>query len=203
MKIFAILLSLLLTQICLAQFKVTKLDKNSIPAKIKYNGDIVEAVRWTDSTGDNVVMLTTKKTESKTVPAGLTGRALNAFHYLVLDDNIKQTWGVYDYVEECSVDMFLYFVDKTFAVTDLNKDGKAEVWMMYKVSCQGDVSPVPMKIIMYQDNKKFAVRGTSRISGHNHGGEFTFDKAFKKAPAAFRKYAENLWKQHKIETFNQ
>jgi hypothetical protein len=29
--------------------------------------------------------------------------------------------------------MDLYFVDKRFAVTDLNKDGKAEVWIMYKI----------------------------------------------------------------------
>jgi len=120
---------------------------------------------------------------------------------LVLGDSIKQTWKVYDYVEDCDVDMDLYFVDKTFAVTDLNKDGKAEVWIMYKNSCRGDVSPAPMKIIMYQDNKKFAVRGTTKVPGN--GGEFTFDDAFKKAPAEFRQYAEKLWKQHKVETWQQ
>jgi len=102
--------------------------------------------------------------------------------------------------------MILYFVDKTFAVTDLNKDGKAEVWIMYKVSCQGDVSPIPMKIIMYQDNKKFAVRGTARVkvSANEYiGGEFTFDEIFKSAPTEFRQYAENLWKKHKAETWNE
>jgi hypothetical protein len=126
---------------------------------------------------------------------------LYAYHYLVSGDSIKQTWKVYDYVEDCDVDMDLYFVDKTFAVTDLNKDGKAEVWIMYKNSCRGDVSPAPMKIIMYQDNKKFAVRGTTKVPGN--GGEFTFDDAFKKAPAEFRQYAEKLWKQHKVETWQQ
>ena len=102
--------------------------------------------------------------------------------------------------------MFLYFIDKAFAVTDLNKDGKAEVWIMYKVSCQGDVSPVPMKIIMYQYNKKFAVRGTTKVkvSAQEYvGGDFAFDDAFKIAPAEFRQYAEKLWKQHKQETWKQ
>jgi len=80
-------------------------------------------------------------------------------------------------------------------VTDLNKDGKAEVWVMYKVSCQGDVSPIPMKIIMYQDNKKFALRGTTRVkvSATDYmGGEYSFDEAFKNAPVQFRQYAVNF-----------
>jgi len=75
---------------------------------------------------------------------------------------------------------------------------------MYKVSCQGDVSPVPMKIILYQDNKKFAVRGTTKVSAdENMGSEFIFHEASKMAPAAFRQYAEKLWKQHKAETWKQ
>ena len=205
MKIFGLLLSLILTETCLAQFKVTKLDKNSVPNNIQYDGNIVQAVRWTDSTGDNIVILTaTEKTQSKNAPG--RDAALYAYHYVVSGDSIKQTWKVYDYIKECDTDMDLYFVDNAFAVTDLNKDGKAEVWIMYKNSCRGDVSPAPMKIIMYQDNKKFAVRGTNKVqhsANYYAGGEFTFDDAFKKAPAEFRQYAEKLWKQHEVETWQQ
>lgn len=208
MKFIGLFLSLILTQTCLAQFKLTKLDKNSIPKTIQYTGNIFQTVRWTDNTGDNIVILTvTDKTQSKNLPDdGYSDRALYAYHYLVSGDNIKQTWRVYDYVKECPVDMFLNFVDKTFAVTDLNKDGNAEVWIMYKVSCQGDASPIPMKIIMYQDNKKFAVRGTTRVkvsATDFMGGEYFFDEAFKNAPAEFRQYAEKLWKQNKNETWGQ
>src|SRR5262245_237924 len=201
MKIFGLLLFLILTEPCLAQFKVTSLDKNSIPKNIQYNGNFVQAVRWTDSTGDNIVILTTigKK--------GSGEKALYAYHFLVSGDSIKQTWKIYDYVmKECDVDLFLYFLDNTFAVTDLNKDGTAEVWVMYKVSCQGDASPVPMKSVMYQDNKKFAVRGTTKVpvsANEYDGGQVTFDDAFKKAPAEFRQYAERLWKQHEVETWKQ
>jgi hypothetical protein len=206
MKIFALFLSLILTHACLAQFKVTNLDKTSIPKNIHYNGNIVQAVRWIDSTGDNIVLLTVDKTQSKNAPDEGSNRALYAYHFIASGDSIKHTWRIHDYINECPVDMFLYFVDKTFAVTDLNKDGKGEVWVMYKKSCQGDVSPVPMKIIMYQDNKKFAVRGTTKVTvapNENMGGKFTFDEAFKKGPAEFRQYAENLWKQHKMETWDQ
>lgn len=208
MKILGLLFSLILTQTCLAQFKLVKLDKNSIPKNIQYAGNIVQAVRWTDNTGDNIVILTvTDKTQSKNAPDdGYSDGALYAYHYLLSGDSSKQTWKVFDNVKECSVDMFLYFVDKTFAVTDLNKDGKAEVWIMYKVSCQGDVSPIPMKIIMYQDNKKFAVRGTTKVKvsvTEYMGGQYSFDGAFKNAPIEFRQYAEKLWKKHKEETWKQ
>jgi hypothetical protein len=208
MKILGFLLSLFLTQTCFAQFNLTKLGKNSIPKAIHYTGNIVQAIRWTDNTGDNIVLLTaTEKTQSKNAhDDSYSDGALYAYHYLLSGDSTKQTWRVTDYVKECPVDMFLYFVDKAFAVTDLNKDGKAEVWIMYKVSCQGDVSPVPMKIIMYEDNKKFAVRGTTKVETSPKkfmGGEFTFDQAFKSAPAEFRKYAEKIWQQHKTETWKQ
>ena len=205
MKIFGLFLSFILTQACLAQFKLTKLDKSSIPKNIHYTGNVIQAVRWTDKTGDNIVVLTaTDKTQStNATDDGYRDAALYAYHFLIAG-SFQQTWRVYDYVKECPVDIFLYFVDKTFAVTDLNKDGKAEVWIMYKVSCQGDVSPIPMKIIMYQDNKKFAVRGTTKVkvsANEYMGGEFSFDNAFKTAPVEFRRYAEKLWTQHKVETW--
>ena len=208
MKITGLLLFLILTQACFAQFKMTKLDKNSVPKNIQYTGNIVQAVRWTDNTGDNIVILTlTGKTRSKNAPDdSYSDGALYVYHYLVSSDSTTRTWRIYDYVKECPVDMFLNFVDKTFAVTDLNKDGKAEVWIMYKISCQGDVSPVPMKIIMYQDNKKLSVRGTTRVkvSATDYmGGEYSFDDAFKNAPVEFRQYAEKLWKHHKTETCSQ
>ena len=208
MKVIGLLFLLFLTKTCFAQFNLTKIDKTLVPKNIHFAGKIVQAVRWNDNTGDNIVLLTTTdKTQSKGAPDdSYSEGALYAYHYLVFGDSAKQTWRVIDYVKDCPVDMFLYFVDKTFAVTDLDKDGKAEAWIMYKVSCQGDVSPVPMKIIMYEDNKKFAVRGTTRVEPSPKrliGGEYTFVQAFKSAPAEFRRYAEKLWQLHKVETWKQ
>jgi hypothetical protein len=197
-----------LTNACLAQFKVTRPGKNSIPNNIHFEGKLVQAVRWTENAGDNIVILTkTDKTKSKNAPDdGYSDAALYAYHFLDSGKGMRQTWKVSDYVKECPVDIILYFVDEAFAVTDLNKDGKAEIWIMYKVSCQGDVSPVPMKIIMYHDSKKFAVRGTTKVqvsANEYMGGDFTFDEAFKNAPLEFRQYAQKLWNQQKLETWEQ
>src|SRR6185437_16630533 len=102
MKVFGLLVSLIFTHTCLAQFKLTKLDKNSIPKGIQYKGNILNAVRWTDNTGDNIVILTmTDKTQSKNAPDdSYSDGALYAYHYLVWGDSTKQTWKVYDYVKE-------------------------------------------------------------------------------------------------------
>lgn len=59
-------------------------------------------------------------------------------HFLISADTAKKNWRVYDYVLDCPVDLLLNSIPNTFTVTDLNKDGFAEVWIMYKRSCAGD-----------------------------------------------------------------
>lgn len=91
-------------------------------------------------------------------------------------------------------------------MTDLDKNGVAEVWVMYKNSCHGDVSPVPTKIIMYEANKKCALRGESRVkvSAIDYiGGSYTLDESFKNRPLIFKNYAEKLWTQNKMEKWHR
>ena len=59
MKAFPIVLQILISQTCIAQFTIIRLDNNSIPKSAYYSGHIVEAVRWTDSQGDNLVITET------------------------------------------------------------------------------------------------------------------------------------------------
>jgi hypothetical protein len=197
-----------MTQACFGQIVVKKLDRAAIPRTIRYSGKMAGAARWTDSTGDNLVVLTTtgKTPGASGLGEDYSNAALYAYHFILSRDSARQTWRVYDYIKECPVDIFLDFVDKSFAVTDLDKNGKAEVWVMYKASCQGDVSPVTMKVIMYENGRKFSLRGTTRVPVSEKeyaGGTFAFDEAFRRGPALFRQHAEKLWDQHKIETWGQ
>lgn len=193
------LLIVLLPQICLAQFKVTTLSKNSIPGSIHYDGHIINAVQWRDSLGNNIVITTeTGSVKSKT-NNNYSEAALYAYHYIEKGGKINLTWKVYDFIKECEFDLKANFIKNSFAVTDLDKNGKAEVWLMYETICTSDMSPGDMKIIMHEDGKKYAVRGKSKtkISATEYiGGEYSFDAAFKKAPKVFRQYATGLWKKH-------
>lgn len=182
-----------------SQVQTKKLDKASIPKSIKYTGKIHSAVSWRDTLGNNVVILTeTGETPTKGSDEGNTDAALYAYHYL-MGDSARLNWRVYDYEKDCEFDMMVRFVKNSFVVTDLDKDGVSEIWLMYVTGCRSDVSRLVMKLIMYEGSKKYAVRGTNRVpAGENtfDGGEYTLDDAFKKGPEAFRKYAEQLWKKN-------
>jgi hypothetical protein len=119
---------------------------------------------------------------------------------VVNGDSSKLLWKVYDFNKECPVDLDLYFINKTFAVTDLDKNGIAEVWIMYKNYCHGDISPVPTKIIMYEGNTKYALRGESRVN--KMGGNYTLDDNFRKGNVTFKQYAKKLWTQKPCDFCN-
>ena len=202
----AYLIFFLLPMVCFSQFKVTILNCISIPESIHFEGTVVDAVRWQDLSGDHIVITAMADEKTGKEQEDTRDGALYGYHYLLQDGHWTLTWRVYDFVKACGEDMDLYFVNNTFTVTDLNNDGNAEVWIMYKNSCHGDVSPVPMKIIMYENNKKFAARGATRVRVSDKdwdGGDFSFDEAFRKGPEAFRTYAEKLWKKNKIETWGR
>lgn len=206
-QILSFPLLLFLVHLATGQVKTVRLDKTSIPRGIQYTGHIVDAVRWTDSLGGHIVVTTeTGITTSKNaLDEGYRDAALYAYHYAVKGDSLQLTWKVYDFTKECPVDIKANYIKNSFAVTDLNKDGKAEVWLMYKTVCHGDVSPSNMKIIMYEAGKKYAARGTNRVKYSEKeytGGEYSFDEAFKAAPPAFREYAAALWKKHIMETWD-
>lgn len=123
---------------------------------------------------------------------------LFAYHYIKTSEGFKQLWKIYDYIKNCPVDIEASFLGPP-VVTDLNKDGVAEIWIAYKTACHGDVSPVNLKIIMYEDIKKFAMRGRNKVDlgrGKTEGGNFLFDKAFNEGPKEFRDYAKKLWDKH-------
>ncbi len=186
-----------------AQVKTTPLGKGNIPPSIKYAGKVVDAITYTDNEGEHIIITTQTgilDVKSKDPDDdGLRKSDLYAYAYLVKNGITTLSWQLHDLSGECPVDPKASYIPKTFAITDLDKNGKAEVWLMYSVACRGDVSPADMKIIMHEGVKKFAVRGQDRVkvsATTYDGGKYAFDEAFKKGPEVFRKYAENLWKKN-------
>lgn len=204
MKLFGICL-LFITQAATAQITTVKLDKASIPADIKYAGKIVDAVKFKDADGYHIVFTTeTGITDSKGKDnEGFTDAALYAYSYVINNGKPVLSWQVHDFSKDCPVDVLAQYVHGTFAVTDLNKDNKAEVWLMYRIACRGDVSPASMKIIMYEDGKKYAVRGEAKavLPTETIGGKYVMDNAFL-TNKVFKDYAVQLWQKNMIERAN-
>jgi hypothetical protein len=209
MKKLLFLCSMLITYQCVnAQVKITLLAKTAIPKTIKYTGHIINAVTYTDNQGEHLVITSeTDITPSKGPDSdNFRNEELHAYHYKKTAGELKLTWQTYDFIKDCDVDLAAHYLPNTFAVTDLDNNGIAEVWLMYKTVCHGDVSPSDLKIIMHEGDKKYAARGTTKVvlegQKETYGGKYTFDNAFLKGPKALRDYAAALWKKKMIETWD-
>jgi hypothetical protein len=201
---YKFLLPLLIYAGCaFGQVTTTKIDTSKLLKQIKYSGHITNAVTWRDSLGTNYV-LTTETGEYQTKDQqgeNFKNAALHVYHYVAKGNSIKLLWQVYDYSKDCPFDLFVKFIDKAFKVTDLDKNGIAEVWVMYENQCTSDVSPAPTKIIMYEGSKKYAVRGENRVQVSEKdfmGGQYTLDENFKNGNPLFRQFAINLWEKNKL-----
>lgn len=176
---------------------VSKIDIDKISNQIKYKGKIKNAITWKDKLGKNIV-LTCETGEFATKKSENEGRdaEIYAYHYILSKNSIKENWKIYDFIKDCPVDIEASFIKNTLNITDLNNDGIAEIWVMYKTACHGDVSPCEMKIIMHQGKNKHAMRGENRVKvskDEYYGGKYTFDKAFNESSPVFREYAKKMW----------
>jgi hypothetical protein len=158
------------------EIKSTTINVNKIPTEIKYDGKVVNAIEWIDTKGKNIVVVTeTGIIESKSGDDNKSA-SLYAAHYISSKNSYALTWKITDFVKDCPVDIEAIFIPNTCQITDLNKDSVAEVWLMYKTACHGDVSPCAMKIIMHQGKQKFAIRGRNKVKvseTETEGGEYT------------------------------
>ena len=183
----------------------SKIDTSDISKKVKLEGKIKNAIRWKDNLGDNIILTTeTGEYLSRLVKdSDYRDAELYAHHYINKAEKLIQTWKVYDFEKGCPLDIQARFIKNTLQVTDLNNNGVGEAWLMYKTVCHGDVSPSNMKIIMYEGQQKFAMRGQNKVKlseADFEGGEFTFDKAFTSGPKTFRDFAIALWNKNIMET---
>ncbi|MES1215129.1 MAG: hypothetical protein ABUT20_06420 [Bacteroidota bacterium] len=169
--------------------------------------NISTAVRWTDSLGDNVMITTKKLIKSKekelfhdpiknkykrefdfsakeTIPSFV-------YHFLIVNDSSILDWKVSGITRLCDEEDENH-VKHWFVVTDLDKNSKSEVWLIYKGECLSEGSKGSMKIIMLENGFRSEMSGpiNENLPGTNY-----FDKNFQAGMSLFRKYAMQLWKK--------
>ncbi len=194
-----------------AQIKQTPVDKKDIPASVHYTGHIINSVRYTDKQGDYLIITTEtgvvnvkRKDESGNAEDDFRKADLYAYCFKIGAGEPVLLWQMHDFTEVCGVDVKASYIKGSFAITDLDKNCVAEVWLMYGTACRGDVSPASLKIIMHEGEKKYAMRGTTKVklnATSYTGGEYKFDDVFKQSPEVFRQYALQLWDKNDLETW--
>ncbi|MBS1576718.1 MAG: hypothetical protein JST09_15575 [Bacteroidetes bacterium] len=206
MKVSFILFGLLLSLQASTQIHTKQPLPDSTTFKTKIIGNIKKFIRWTDRFGDNYLILT--ETNKIASPAnitkskvdcgnGCTNKELYAYHFAGNDSLI---WKLNDFIKNCNFDNIVEFRDEATKITDLDKNGIAEIWLMYSMTCTNDISPRTLKLIMYQGNKKYAIRGTSQTvkqkTDEKLGNKYVPDKEFQTLPHPFKDFARNLWTQY-------
>lgn len=161
--------------------------------KIKHEGNIIKAIEWNEKTEKHFLVLYESLKDTNDARTA----KLFAYHFIEKGTELEQQWKVYDFEKDCPLDILASFSKESVQLTDLNKNGIPEIWMIYKTYCKGDVSPSTMKLIMYEGKQKYAMRGTSkvRVSEKEYmGGEYKFDKAFEASTAAIKSLPSSFGK---------
>ncbi len=170
----------------------------------EYDGNVVAMQTYEDESGANIVFMTETQpiTANKIDEESYTySKYINAYNYK-LDETSgkwKQTWKIHDFQKDCPVVLTAAFLPSGFAVTDKDMNGYKEVWVSYALGCIGDESPLNLKVIMYENGKKHAIRGESKVIERSenkcYGGEYKLDGNMKNANSDIKKHGILLWNQ--------
>jgi hypothetical protein len=157
------------------------------------------AVRWTDSAGESVLVLSSGERPGESIDGDQsTTYALRADLFTTKDGTTRRVRTVNDAIESCQFDSQTQFADGPPEVTDADGDGLGEVTFGYSLGCVSDVSPVEFKLLALEGTDKYILRGeTYTRTGQAKDSapliRTTAEPAFGSWPAGLQSEAERRW----------
>jgi hypothetical protein len=202
-SILCLLPLILVTLHCFAQIKTQEAKLTDLPPNA-YKGKVVKSLSWTDKNGAHILVLTEVApflSQKRKNGDDYYDAELYAYLYIKKGGTYQLSWKVTDFIRQCFFDITTTFQTNALAITDLDGNGTAETWLVYRLACRSDVSPSTMKLIMYEGDRKYAIRGTCKLvmGDESYGGEMNIDSNFKNGLKVFREYAEKKWKEFEKE----
>ncbi len=186
-------------------FQVLPFDKSAIPAGVSVKGKVTDGAKWTDSNGENLLLLSIVEPfrvgkASKDEPEDMDAE-LYATHFVKKDNGYTMLWDIQDYVRKCPLDIQCDFVPGALSVTDNDGNNIGESTVIYRTACRADVSPSTQKLIMHEGSVKLALRGTTSIDmeGLKEQGAYKKDDAWKQVSPKLLAHAEAQWKKFEKE----
>lgn len=160
----------------------------------------------TDRLGEHALVLTRDKTPSqlRPNPGRLERQVIRAVLYTRQGQHAEETWRIQDENDCPELDSESLFYTRHITFTDLNHDGILEVSVPYKMFCGGGIDPATLKIIMREDSRKYAIRGSTRIvmAGGSAGGDYTLDPTLLKPEHQdLKQHLLKLWQQISVERY--
>lgn len=158
--------------------------------------EVVKSIQFNDKNGLNYVIATTEENTKD----DYTTKKLWVEHFIESGSKTpKLLRQIIDFERDCPVDNQLSLITDAFTVSDLDKNGYAEIIFLYKTGCKGDVSPSGLKLMVLENGNKAAVRGKMVIKEFKTPKEMTPDAAFKDLPKIIKDEAIDLWNKFENE----
>lgn len=180
-----------------------KINTVSVPENMTHNGNISKAFKWTDNSTENYILYCETDTYGKQNGDYFSGsKDFYIYYFRINDRQTDLVWKISDFVKDCEFDIETHFIDDALSVTDLNENGIPEIWTMYRFGCKSDVSPWPLKLIMFEGKEKYAIRGETRDYSQSYADEQDspkkVDEKLKNSGVEFLDYSLTLWKKYNI-----
>jgi len=193
-----------------ASIDVDSLTYDEIPKTLEFRGTVVTALKWIDAEGEKILVqsvtghFTWKDFNSDSTDFMVEDKS-ELYAYLFEkktgESTFKRKWRVYDFNECYGVDWNTAFIPKATTITDLDDNGITEVTIPYVLICRGGMDSGEMKMIMYEGQEKFALRGSTQLmcgSEHPYGGQYTASSNLRDN-LLFGEFLNSHWDRHKCE----
>jgi hypothetical protein len=216
----------------LVPLAAVQVNSKELPSGIPVKGELGEAWQWTDKLGENILVISQvppydDKKNNIDEDEGQSAD-LYATQFRKNGTGYQEVWKITDGEKNCPFDITSGFIKGSTTVTDLDKDGIAEVTVQYSLACRSDVSPAYMKLVMFEDTSKYTLNGAMwlkaspadsfrvtekdvnlemipRKKGEYEQvmqgfGRYETEKAFVNAPSSFLIHARNQWLRYVKES---
>src|SRR5687767_7727689 len=128
-KVFALFVLVLYGSVINAQSGISpvKIETDQVPKTIKFRGKLVEAWKWKDKLGENLLITSTvrpykgKNSKMETDEAAYSAE-LYAFHFVKQDTGYTLVWKISDGERDCPFDITVQFIKGSTNISDLDKD---------------------------------------------------------------------------------
>jgi hypothetical protein len=158
-------------------------------------GKVERAIEFSDKNGRNVVSFTAAGSFS----GGSASRQLQITAITIEGGAVTELWKVNDGVKDCDFAGEARVPHASVAVTDVDKDGVAEVAFAMLLGCRNEPSPLTLKVFVVESGTKYVIRGTNRVpitdDGTFEGGDKRPDAKVATAPAPIRNYLDQQWQR--------
>lgn len=178
--------------------------KQLLAERIHVEGRLGAAFRIADRDGSHILVLSVKLGPSPAAPgSGRIERVdLFADYYRRLSSGRWQReWTIRDMSDCPGLDVDGDFFIPQVQFTDLNRDGRAEVTVPYRLFCGGSVAPSTVKVILREGVSKLAIRGESLVRVRQPGVEAFGGE--RKLDAALHNPERALYKQHMTSVWDK